>query len=699
MWLFRAPHGVSGFLLLTLILVCFQNCGQPFHSEDQSSVDTGLTSPEELRFKAASTVIQAKCASCHSEGGSASFAPFTFNSEGQFISAGLISPGDPSKSKLIYRLKNYPDTSITNRNMPTTGSLSADEYSAIYLWVSKILPTDSAPFTCNTNDSLDNRAVAKNIKRLSQRQYLNSIRDLLGRAFAANTSSSLLNQASSTVSLPTDDDSSFSRFDGSVVMQHMRGYFEIADALANSVTNSTHYSTLVNSFINLDRGSCVSVNPTSLTTACATQFINNFGTRALRRPLTSEERGVFTTVYTNAGGNAAGINAIVFRFLMAPQFLYKIENGGSVVTGSLLKISSYEVASRLSYMFWNSMPDEELLNRARSEDLSEDSHFLSALNYVADHDKSQDSMSEFTSEWLHLKNIPQFATNNASLNYLANGITLDSSLRTAMISEVQELSQYVYRNNMTFEDLFTTNVSFARDSRLLSIYGLSNAAATYVTPQNAVRFPESERGGILTRAALLVGGSELANPIKRGIRIRKDILCLPLANPPAELEEALEPPEPNINLTTRQRYDHATSPTACMNCHQYINSLGHGLGSYNSFGKYETQEPTFDQNGNFSGRYLPISTQVDLSTSLAPGISASNPHQLSRLVAEQETTMRCFSEKALRFAEGRTENKNKEGCRLNGLYSKLNQAQSLKEFFKSLAQDSEFRHRLLQDAQ
>lgn len=580
--------------------------------------------------------------------------------------------------------------------MPTTGDLPESDYNILHAWVSKMATGDVAPFTCNTNSSLMSRTVPRSMKRLSQRQYTNSLIDLLARGISTATATTIVNQAVNNVALPKDDDTVFSRYDGAVVRQHMQAYFDIADAVATAATNSTHYSTFVTTVINISAGTCTSVNASSLSTACVNQFISNFGLRALRRPLTTEENTAYRNAYTAGGNNAAGINAVVFRFLMAPHFIYQIENDGEAVSGALLQMSSYEIASRLSYMFWNSMPDENLLNRARSSDLRADSAFLSALNYVADHAKAQDSMREFVDEWLHLSKIPQFATNNSTLNYLADGLTLDASLRTAMISEVQELGAYVYRNNQSFMDLFTSDVSFARDSRLVNIYGLSNAAPANVTPQNAVRFPAGQRAGLLTRAALLTGGTELANPVKRGIRIRKDILCLPLDNPPADLPNALDPPPANINMTTRQRYDHATSPAACMSCHQYINSLGHALGSYNSFGKHWAQEPIFDETGSFSGRYLPVSTQVDLGTSLSPGLSANGPLDLSTRVASQHSTLKCFSEKALRFAEGRGENSTKEGCRLNGLYSKLQQSQSIKEFFKTLAQDPEFRHRLME---
>ncbi len=531
------------------------------------------------------------------------------------------------------------------------------------------------------------------------RQYRNTLNDLLSRAFTAATVQTMVTQALNNLSFPSDDDTQFSRADSTVVRQHMYAYFEIADRISNQATASANYSTLVTAFINLDRGTCTSINTSALSSACATRFIENFGRRSLRRPLSAttenNETASYLAIYNNAGGNAAGIGAVMFKFLMAPNFLYQIENDGTLVSGRLHRLSSYALASRLSYLFWNSMPDEQLLTYAATMNLSDNTNYTTVLNYVANSPRSADSMREFMNEWLHLKSIPQFSTNNPSLNFLANGLTLDSALRTAMIQEVEELGAYALQNNLSLQDLFTTDISFARDSRLMSIYGVSTAAAATVTPQNATRFPAGQRSGLLTRAALLTGGSELANPIKRGLKVRKDVMCLEIQSPPAELEDALEPPAVNVNFSTRQRYDHATSAPTCMNCHQYINSIGHAFSAYNSFGKYWTQEPTFNETGAFSGNYVPVNSQVDLTISLGSGLSADNANQFSQLVSNHRNTKQCFSEKMLRFAEARPIDKSKEGCRLNDMYSQLNEARSLKDFLRTLANAEEFRHRVI----
>lgn len=603
------------------------------------------------------------------------------------------------QSRLIIRLRNYTGNGSTAnlKNMPPVGRLSDNDYAALVNWVTSLNATQG-PFTCNANLTLEQRTIESGARRLTRRQLVNTMQDLFQLAIPAATVQSLIASALSSTSLPADGSDIFSRYDSSIVNQHVRAYFDLSDAVATSVTASANLAGLLNGFINLDRGQCTAVNATNITSDCARQFIRNFGLRVLRRPLlqtsTFNELEAYLQTYSTAGGNQAGISAVVFRFLLAPNFLLQLENTETEVGSSLLRLASYSIANRLSYMFWNTMPDETLFALAANNDLSQDGAFLNALDYVASSAKAGDSIKEFANEWLKLSRIPQFAANNSALNYLANGITLDESLRQVMMRETEDLTEFVYRNDLTFTDLFTSDVSLARDPRLMSIYGVTQAAPAQSSLANAVRFPADQpRGGILNRAALLVNGDEIANPIHRGIKLKRDFLCLPLS-PPAGLPADSFVVHPSPLHTTRETFDLKTSPSTCMGCHSGINPLGHALGAFNSLGKFQLLEPTFD-NRQFSGQQLPIDTNVDLAAAVAPGLTATGALDLNRIVADQTGTRVCFSQKFMRFALGRPEVPEQESCRLNSLYNRLVNAQSLKDFAKSLANDPEFRYRKL----
>lgn len=693
---------LPSFVCLSLILATFNNCGGGFTalSKDSSSNASSVVVPS--RFSRVTQILNANCVSCHRSGGSAGQARLDFETEAQFISAGMITPGDPAASKLIFRLKNYPDTQVTNRNMPTVGQLSNDDYGVLYGWVAQMSDT-VGPFSCDANQLIEDKLVSSNLKRHSRRQYINTLYDLISVALPRNTAVQIVDQAIGQTTL-LQDGGEHARFDSSIVNQTIRSYFDISNSLANSLTTDPNFSTFINGYVALNRGTCTTVNISNISVACVDQFITNFSLYALRRPIrtnqTPSELQLFRDTYTLAGGGRAGMNAAVFKMLLSPHFLFQIEDAENVIANtseSIYRLSSFAIVSRLTYMFWNSMPDTYLLNQAQTLDLSADGNFLTVLDYVANHVKSGDSMKEFVREWLHLDSIPEFATNNPGLTYLANGLTLDSSLRDAMIHEIEDLGEYAYRTNKPFSTLFSSNISFARDSRLMNIYGLNTPSPVTVDDQNAVRFPSSDpRSGILTRAALLIGGTEIENPVKRGIRVRREVMCLSLENPPGELIGALTPPPPNPNITTRERYSQSTSAPICMSCHQYINSFGFALGSFNAIGRFQVREPVFDLNGGFSGNTLPVNTQVDLSTSLAPGLSAANSNELSSLVGSQSSTQRCFTEKFYRFSISRAEDRTKESCRLNSMYSQLQRSRSLKDFIKTMSLNDEFRLRRLQ---
>lgn len=687
----------KGFILLTIclsscMLFFFQNCGPAFKSVND-------VSSENISHPGALAVLKTNCASCHSVGGSAAQAPFgSYTTDREFINSGLVVEGQFESSKLIQRLRNYTGNS-SNKNMPPSAPLPEDQYNTLISWISGMVSQEN-PFQCNSGMTLRQKLQPSELKRLSRRQYLKTLQDLLSRGMPSSSAQSIITTASDNLILPVDDSSNFSRLDSSLSQQHIRAYFDFSDRISTAVVTDPNYTPFVTAIINLNPGACTSINTGNLSTTCATQFINNFGYRALRRPLmTSQgnnEPALYLAAYTAAGGNRQGIGAVIFKFLLAPHFLFMIEDRETLTSSArLYRLSSHSIASRLSYLFWNSMPDENLLSQASNSDLSADQNFSMALTYVSNHANTNDSIREYMNEWLKLSRVPEFATNNPSLNYLANGIALNSSLRSVMLQEVEELGSYVYSQNLPFSELFTTNASFARDSRLMNIYGLSQAAASNVTPQNAVRFPANERAGILTRAALLSFGTELANPIKRGVRIRREILCLPLSNPPAEFGDQLTPPEIDIHATTRERYDIKTSRTECNACHQYINSLGHSLGSYNAFGRFQLQEPTFDVSGNYSGISLDIDTSVNLDVSVAFGLRANNAIEFSRIVAAQRSTQVCFSEKFFKFAIGRETDSATDGCRLNSMFNQIRNSGSLKAFMKAAAQDQEFRHRLM----
>lgn len=689
--------------LLTWTVTSMNGCGAPMHSVSSSSsasIEGGL----EL-FGKVQTILARDCNSCHQAGGTAS--NFELANPSAFVAAGLIQPGLPNQSKLVFRLKNHPGGTTNTNNMPLGRNAIPDaDYQVLYSWVLEMSQAQS-PFQCNQSAVNYATIPGTNAKRLSMRQYRNTLVDLFSNAIGSGAASALISSTVGGVFLPSDSGVNFKRENNQFSADHAQAFFDVADRLSNSLS-ATHAQAIASYFIRLDQGMCADTNITNLSVVCRNQFVRNLGARAFRRPLRVpenrlsgpngiiDESAALLAEFNNVTF-AQGLNRVLFRLLMSPHFLMQVEDqnlvGASVQNSNVYTLNSFAIANRLSYRFWNTMPDEGLWSLALREDLSTDEGYLRALNYVVSQtSKLNDSLREYYNEWLKLDRTPQFNV-NSRFALVANNVQFNSTLRNEMISEIEELGSYVTLNNQTFESLFTSDVSLARSTNLMNIYGLTTPAPANVTPTNAVRFPAGQRAGILTRAAFLTSGSEFASPIMRGYHVRKEILCLNLGAPPANALDQFNNTQVPNELSTREKVHIKTSGPNCVGCHSVINPLGFALSNYNSFGSYITQEPIFSQTSNAISTTVPVSSAVDLSSLFGSGVQAQNGIDYSRMIAQQQSARVCFAEKYMSYSFGRTVDRTRDACRLERIYNNLDNSGRLIDIIRSSAMDSEFRLR------
>lgn len=684
------------FVIVALTLApLFQNCSAGFGIDEKLVSLSSLSSAGVERFATAQKVMNSSCFSCHSSGGSASTYPLNFSNEQQFITAGLVVPGKPAESKLIARLRNF--SSAAAANMPPSGPLASADYQAIYNWILRMGEKDG-PYACSSDDPQSN-IVSNHGKRLSARQYRNTVSDLVSRFLGASEALAFTSQIL-TVTTQPQDSTRYKRWDNSSSGQHFKHYFEVANAFAQKAeTDLAFRDLLVKKFVSFDPGSCTAVDANNLSDACKQQFVRNFGLRTFRRPLretaTENEFAAFMSEFSGVS-SAVGTGQVVFRAMMSPTFLSHLEEVDSPTSNPVIfKLSSYGIINRLSYTFWNSMPDEQLLTLAKTRDLSVLSEYQVALDHVFANSRLASSVKEFFSDWLQLDHLPNLDSTSKAGAVHSAGYTIDNSVRDQMVSEVQDLGVFIAETGGTFPDLFTTDISFAKTPELKQLYGVTENQQLPMTLQNAVRLPAGTRSGLLTRAALLLHGKGdgTANPIVRGVRVRHEILCLPDGNPPDNFAEVAAAAPIHQSMTLRQRTESQTSGAACITCHSKINPIGFALGNYNGFGIYKTTEPLFDAQGNFTNQTATIDPKVDLSAVIGPGAYADNPIQFSETIAERPETRKCFSEHFSKFVLARSPNYVKDGCRLNRLYEAASSNTSLKNLMQALALDPEFRLR------
>lgn len=675
-----------------------QNCSNGFapniYLDHFSSSSTG-TSAE---FLAAKAILNNRCVSCHSAGGSQPTSRLDLGSEQQFLLTGLIVAGNPDQSSLIQRLRNYTGTSGA-KNMPPAGALPDSEYQTLRRWVMAAGATsaDNNPYTCNPNDPIENKMLTAKLQLLTDLQYTNTIKDFLALTLP-NNANAIYNSSVAPYLIGSGNGG---RSFPDLSKEKLTSYFNISDKVAAEVSNSTNGQAFLSKIISLNPGACVSPSISILNAECTTQFVRNIGLVLYRRPLTegvaNNELDAYKEEFNITSDRASAISNVVMRMMMSQHFLYHVEDSGllSPSNPKLLQLSSFAVANRLSYTFWNTMPDQNLLNLARNNNLQDNLKFVEAMNYVLSSNRVDSSLKEFAYSYLVLNKTPVFNPNTASLSNFSQGVQFDANMTKAMNEEAQELVSYVARNNGKFSDLFTTDVSFARYSPLMQIYGVTTPAPAVVTPQNAVRMPAGTRAGVLTRAALLSEGSGGQHVIHRAVRIKRDLLCMPQAPAPADVT----PPVPLTDAqfqsyTFRQRTAHNTGSGSCFSCHQTINQFGYPLSKYNGLGFYQQTEPAFNLQGQLTGAQLPTDSTSDLSGVLSGVGQVSDAIQYSTVIGQRPEAQTCFTRSYASFVLGRAPDLTKEGCRLNKMYS-LTKAGTLKDAISSLATDVEFRHRKL----
>lgn len=565
--------------------------------------------------------------------------------------------------------------------------------------------------TCDGLDSTKRSIV----KRLSKNQIINSINDIFENINQGQVSA-IRNNFSN---LLPDDVGEFSRTDNAIDIFFMRGYYRASELAADRVeTNGSVINETLQDYINRNPGSCSSLNPNSPSSDCMRVFIENFGKRLFKRPLTTEETTAFRSIYESESNHNSGMSNVIFSFLVSPEFLFHIDKADIPVADrtDIVHLDSYEIAKKLSYRIWDSLPNQTLLDMARDNDLSEDSNFNDALTYVTSQtDKVRDSMQNFAQEWIGISDQNEVSIPgafwDADVRALAarNGVTIPynqayielAHLRTAMIDEIMEFTAYHFDQNNPFSSLFTSDISFARNQYLMSIYNVNTPAQNPVTPANAVRFPAGTRSGILTRSAIIGDSSLYANPIHRSIKVREKFLCMIVSEPPPDLNaEDLIPPQPDPNLTIREQYIAKTAPDNCMLCHEQINPYGFIMGKYDGYGGFHDTEIAEFQDAGGGERepasFLNVDDQVDFTGQLAGAGVINGPIEFSTLVGQSEEARNCFAKKYVSHFNGQTAIPSLDSCQINALSTSLANT-GFRDAVYSLFQAESFRYRRIEN--
>ncbi len=486
--------------------------------------------------------------------------------------------------------------------------------------------------------------------------------------------------------------STFSRMSQNVGDLHIRGYYDVAATAADAIVqNDVRRNALF--------GSCID-EARQDHSACVADFIDEFGLWATRRPLTDDERSFFMDVVFADDGRSyqaspSALRDLIVAFLVSPSFIYLIETRGEEIDDGLYELDPYELAARLSYHFWSSMPDEELFAAAADGTLLTEDGYAAQVERVYRDERTRPTFEAFFYEWLSLYRTgdPFGGVGGGDPQKMAfiEGYDVSPSLRENMIEEVLDMAEH-YRQSGTFEDLFTSRASFARTSDLAAIYEVPTWDGSETPPE----FPTPQRVGLLGRAALLSAATYYTHPILRGVRIREDFLCDNLGIPPAAVDGT--PKETEGRITTRERIDALTSPPTCSGCHQFINGLGFPLESFDSLGRHRNDEMIIDVDGDVST--LPVDVAaIPFIDGASDERMVAGPAELVDELLASGKLQECFARHYVRFALGLNADPSQGGdpATVDALAREIVDGVALGDVFKRIAFLPAFKQRLRGD--
>jgi hypothetical protein len=310
--------------------------------------------------------------------------------------------------------------------------------------------------------------------------------------------------------------------------------------------------------------------------ACAITLVQTLGARLFRRPLTGEEAGRYLAIYDLAApdGFEPAVRWVLAGLLQSPHFLYRTELGRRTDTGFVL--TPYEIATELSYLFWQTSPDDDLWALAESGALLDPAVQAAQAQRLLADPRSAETMARFTERWLDLTRLAS-VSRDAEL-YGA----LTPALRADMAEQTHRSVTEAWTSGASLADLLSADQVWVNGA-LAAHYGLPAPAEGTWAQVSAAGSPY---GGVLAEGSVLTAHAKpiSSSPIHRGKLVRERLLCQDLPPPPAGLDTS--PPDVDPARSTRDRYaEHAGNP-ACSSCHRLMDPIGFGFEHFDGIGRY-----------------------------------------------------------------------------------------------------------------
>ncbi len=459
------------------------------------------------------------------------------------------------------------------------------------------------------------------MRRLSNNEYINTIRDLLGVTVDIEA-------------LP--DDSKAGNFtnagSANVNSEHAIGYAALVPEISPAINDSN----------NATSQRFVSCNVANDGASCAREVIENLLPLAFRRDISADEVEKFVGIYNTAKeleqSNADALALAVEGILLSPHFNFLIELDENPTDNvNAHSINDFELASRLSYFLWSSMPDETLFNLARNNQLSNGNTLEEQVQRMLADSKSDALMEVFFSQWM---NLVEFAkAESTEYDYI------DAQLRADMVTETKQLFRNQFlTSERDMRDILTTKTTYLNE-RLANHYGTQGPSGSGFEETNV----SDNRPGILGHASILAATSKEneTHPVSRGKWVLDQLLCESPRTPPPDVGEL--PPSDDPNQTLKEQLREHRRNAACAACHETMDPIGFGLENFDQLGQYRE---TYHNNH-----------PVDSVGELPDGQTFDGAEDLASILNSDPRYLHCVTEKFFSYARGALAGP-KDNCRV-----------------------------------
>lgn len=476
---------------------------------------------------------------------------------------------------------------------------------------------------------------------------------------------------------PEEGQRLFTRSDQTFSDAWVRTEIALARAVAREFTKEGRLGGLV--------GDCAVDADRANDAQCLDAFVRDFGLRTHRRPLDAQEFEFYRHEAYLGGARvvATEVAELVTIMLSQPRFISHVEGDG--------ELDAYELASRLSFQFWDDMPDDDLFEAARSGRLMTPEGWTEQVNRVIADWRTARAMGRFLDEWLKFDRVvPLSAASGAGVDTLVGSMQRDQELDWAIRGELHDLFMHVLASGGTFRDFFLTDSTLTENPTLAAIYGVPPAEA------GRPRAMPPERHGILSRVGMLLPRSDVSppipgvhtHPILRGVLIRRQILCDTIPPPPPGVTMNL-PPIDRTNTSSRDYADQLTGVGYCGGCHSLLNPAGFALEEFDPFGRYRTEEKLFTSEGQISGS-VGVDPRAEFHDLDQPVRGAA---ELADALYATERPSACFARHYVRFTLGRAEDPAADGCLLRRVDEAIDADRPLREVLAEVVASPHFRTR------